>query len=206
MIEGKFTANTHTGIDSLIRTDGYYMLDSDTSAIALGEELNYIFYDDGTVGDFSMKDYEDNYIRWDNIDLGNSIVRTAHGVYCIGANYTIHADTITRISFYSMLGATTLCKTKYKVINRERIRQVGYEESEEKKMVIGKPSYKEYMFVPAKNIPSSEFCWARDLKKLWNDSTEWAANYERVKAVREEYERQHPTTKKKNRYTLITYR
>lgn len=105
----------HTGIDSLIRIDGYYMLDADSIILKLGEESNYIFYDDGTVGNFMMKDPEDDYIKWENIDLGNAIARYKNGAYCFGSGYLLHNDTITRISFYSMLGATTLCKTRYKI-------------------------------------------------------------------------------------------
>ena len=200
MIEATFAANMHTGIDSLIRIDGYYMLDADSIILKLGEESNYIFYDDGTVGNFMMKDPEDDYIKWENIDLGNAIARYKNGAYCFGSGYLLHNDTITRISFYSMLGATTLCKTRYKIINREPIRQVGYEESEGKKMIVHKPSYKEYMFVPTKNIPSSDYCWIRDRKDMWKDSTEWATNYERTKTVREEYTREHSSTKKKKRH------
>lgn len=41
MIEATFAANMHTGIDSLIRIDGYYMLDADSIILKLGEESNY---------------------------------------------------------------------------------------------------------------------------------------------------------------------
>ena len=55
LVEGRFTANRNMGIDSILRTDGYYMMGSDELTMKMGSRVNYILYKDGIVGVFYTK-------------------------------------------------------------------------------------------------------------------------------------------------------
>lgn len=186
LVEGRFTANRNMGIDSILRTDGYYMMGSDELTMKMGSRVNYILYKDGIVGVFYTKK-NNMFLPNKGVNMKDSIERLYNGVYCCGGDYVIHGDTLLMEIAYADPGVKRLYKIGYKIIDREHIRQIYCTKYVRSRPVRVKPLKTDFVFVPCKDLPSSYFCVIRDEKWMWKSQAEQQADSQKTTAVRNEY-------------------
>lgn len=174
------------GIDSILRTDGYYMMGSDELTMKMGSRVNYILYKDGIVGVFYTKK-NNMFLPNKGVNMKDSIERLYNGVYCCGGDYVIHGDTLLMEIAYADPGVKRLYKIGYKIIDREHIRQIYCTKYVRSRPVRVKPLKTDFVFVPCKDLPSSYFCVIRDEKWMWKSQAEQQADSQKTAAVRNEY-------------------
>lgn len=177
-LEGK-----NTGLDSLIRIDGYYSmknLDSKDTTY----RFNFIFFNDGTYAaqfhPYALPHKNCEYYDWDGYPVfGPYAFRVGEwGVY------QISHDTIK--SQILMLGACYVSSSGYdrrfKIIDKQTLKYV-YTNSFEKTWSFNIKEYSLAGFVPLDTLPSSDFPYKED-KFFWRHESDWKAYMERINKVK----------------------
>ena len=99
----------------------------------------------------------------------------------------IHGDTLLMEIVNADPGVRRLYKIGFKIIDREHIRQIYCTKYVRGYPVSVKPLKTVFVFVPCKNLPSSEFCVIRDEKWMWKDQAERRADSLKTAVARQEY-------------------
>lgn len=177
-LEGK-----NTNIRDLIEIDGYYTNPKEPQFGSI------MFFEDGTWVYFHFKtDIPENE---KNENMSNSVISWMEkNQLCWGSYwgvYKIEGDTIIHYLYSkaSFWVGWTLVEKRYKVINRNAIKQIYYRNllnySDDYNMnnspwIDGEIQ----IFTPADSLPSPN-CWLKEEKWIWRNESDWKAYMERQK-------------------------
>jgi len=187
-LEGKTT-----NIRNLIEIGGFYP-QPDTTYNNSYYPLNsgcIMFFDDGTwvyfhfIGGVTINEIQKNMSKYIEGKMKGKQFRwdwsTDWGVY------SIHNDTIVVHSYNipNFFLGTTICETRYKVINRKIIEIIYYRfllKADYDKGTWYKEGEFPMHFMPADSLPSSDsYSWLKKQKWIWRNELDWKDYMEKIK-------------------------